>query len=182
MRQVRVRHGSAAELRTRSVLLGLLDSFDLAPWTFTDELVIDDHGWPHSHPVLTLDVAAADDPELLLAAFVHEQLHWFEEQHAQRRDAFVGATVEHYPDVPNARPEGAGDEASTRLHLLVCHLELRVLATVLGPVAARRLVTRLSEHHYRWIYRTVLQDRATLTGMVKRHGLVPAGLASGTAS
>jgi len=181
MRVVRVRHDTAAEQRTRSALLDLLSTFDLAPWTFTDELVIDEQAWPHSHPVLTLDAAGADDPEMLLAAFVHEQLHWFEEQHAQRRDTFVEATVAHYPDVPRARPEGAGDEGSTRLHLLVCHLELRVLETLLGSASAERLMTRLSEHHYRWIYRTVLRDRYVLAGLVERYGLMPAGLASGTA-
>ena len=74
MRVVRVRHDTAAEQRTRSALLDLLSTFDLAPWTFTDELVIDEQAWPHSHPVLTLDAAGADDPEMLLAAFVHERV------------------------------------------------------------------------------------------------------------
>jgi hypothetical protein len=178
MRAIRVERGTDAEHRTRATLLGLLDTFDLTQWTFTDELVIDEQAWPHSHPVLTLD-ARYDDPELLLAAFVHEQLHWFEETRPKQRDAFIGATVAHYPHVPTARPEGAGDEESTRLHLLVCHLEQRALQTLLGPVSAKRLVMRLSEHHYRWIYRTVLLDRSRLAELVVRHGLVPAGL-SGT--
>jgi hypothetical protein len=75
--------------------------------------------------VLTLSTEHADDALQLLAGYVHEQLHWYEEAYAEARDRAIEATRGPYPVVPVERPEGCGDEESTRLHLLVCCLELR---------------------------------------------------------
>lgn len=176
MIEIRLQQSTAAEHRTRTSLIMLLDRCDLAPWAFTRELVIDEQDRPHSHPVLTLDAAYHNDHDLLLATYLHEQLHWFEETHAEQRDAALTDVVAAYPQVPSARPDGAGTEDSTRLHLLVCHLEHRALAALMGSVPAERLVGRLSQDHYRWIYRRVLTDRETLAGIVARHGLLPSPL------
>jgi hypothetical protein len=172
---IRLRSGSEAELQTRAGIEELIASYDLAPWTFTDELEIDEFGYPHSHPILTLDTSTTD-PHLLLAALVHEQLHWFEEQHARRRDVAITATNELWPVVPADRPEGAGSEESTRLHLLVCHWEHRALERLVGVDTAREIIASLATHHYRWIYQTVLSDREALEELVARHGLVPPAL------
>jgi hypothetical protein len=176
VREIRLRLGTIAERRTRDRLRALLETYDLGAWTFTDEMVIDEDGQPHSHPVLTLD-AGDEGSELLLAAFLHEQLHWFEEKRASQRDAAVVATRERWPVVPSTPPHGAGDEESTRLHLLVCHWEHRALESLLGEQAAARVVGRLAEHHYRWVYRTVLTDRSVLAELAARFDLVPPAIA-----
>jgi hypothetical protein len=51
---------------------------------------------------------------MALAEFVHEQLHWFEETHADARDDAIEETKQLYPVVPIARPDGAGSEVSIR--------------------------------------------------------------------
>src|SRR5205823_5677328 len=121
--EIRLRNGTLAEARMRDVLLRLLARYDLAGWLFTKLIEVDENAFPHSHPILTLNTAHERDETSALAELVHEQLHWFEEQHAESRERAILETAVHYTKVPSARPEGAGDEGSTRLHLLVCYLE-----------------------------------------------------------
>jgi hypothetical protein len=165
--------GSPAEVAMRDLLERLARDYDLSAWTFTDTVRIDEAGFPHSHPVLTMSTERREEPLMVLAELVHEQLHWYEESHADRRDRAIAATRLPYPVVPSARPEGAGDETSTRLHLIVCWLELEVLALLVGPAAAHDVGRAMSEHHYRWLYRTVLADGARIGELVAAHDLLP---------
>jgi hypothetical protein len=160
----------------QSRLRALLSDHPLDPWTFTETVRIAEGEMPHSHPVLTMNTAYANDPVMALSEFLHEQLHWFEEAHAGPRDRFIAATQLAYPKVPAARPEGAGGESSTRLHLLVCHLEHQALASLIGRGPARVAMHRLSRHHYNWVYRTILRDETLLADLVRAHGLLPAAL------
>jgi hypothetical protein len=171
--EIVLRNGTPAEARMRSTLSRLFARYDLAAWTFTRRIEIDETAMPHSHPVLTLNADWSDDEGMALAELVHEQLHWFEEKHADRRDRAILETTRHYPFVPTRRPEGAGDETSTRLHLLVCYLEYQALKLLLGDAAARVQIEALSRHHYCWVYRTVLADEPGLARIIQTHGLVP---------
>jgi hypothetical protein len=173
MISVQLRHDSADERRTRDALEWLAERHDLGPWTWTDQMVVDERARPHSHPVLTLNTEHADDADLLLAGYLHEQLHWFEELHAYQRDAALAEVAAAYPAVPSARPNGAGSAASTRLHLLVCHFEHEALRALLGAAPGDTVTNRLARHHYRWVYHQVMQDRLALADLAARHGLVP---------
>ncbi|WP_157210279.1 hypothetical protein [Nocardioides aequoreus] len=177
---VRTAANRPEEQATRDRVLRLQSQLDLAPWTFASEVLVDATAQPHSHPVLTID--AVEDDELLLAAILHEQLHWFEDAHADRTDAAIEATRVRWPDVPTQRPGGAGSEESTRLHLLVCHWEHLGLECLRGPKVAAAVIGRISEHHYGWVYRTVLAERALLTEISVRHGLLPPGAVTTVAS
>jgi hypothetical protein len=167
---------TSAERHMQSRLRALLRDHPLDPWTFTGKVRIAEGDMPHSHPVLTMNTAYADNSVMALSEFLHEQLHWFEEAHAGARDRFIAATHLPYPEVPAARPEGAGCESSTRLHLLVCHIEHQALASLIGRGPARAAMRRLSTHHYNWVYRTILRDEARLAAMVRAYGLLPAVL------
>lgn len=160
------------EQRMKAVLEHLLEWHDLEPWLFTRAVRIDENGMPHSHPVLTLNAECFDETTVL-AEFVHEQLHWFEEEHADARDRAIEETKLRYPAVPVARPEGAGSEDSTRLHLIVCYLEFQALKLLLGKEKARAQIETLSRHHYCWVYRTVLEDETLLADIVRHHNLYP---------
>jgi hypothetical protein len=179
---IQLAHSSAAERRICARLRELLRRKDLAPWTWTTELTVDERSYPHSHPRLTLNTACGEDDELLLATFVHEQLHWFEESRAEARDRAIEATRTPFPEVPTQRPAGAGSENSTRLHLLVCQLEFEALCRLLGPDPARETIERLSRHHYGWVYRTVLTQGGVLRRLLKEHDLWPEVLSKGEAS
>ena len=157
---IRLLGDTPAERLTRDALSSILAKYDCAGLIFTREMEIGQDAHPHSHPVLTLSTAWKSDEHRLLAEFLHEQLHWFEEANAAVRDAAIARTVELYPSVPFDPPEGAGSEDSTRLHLLVCNLEYQALIFLLGATAAGDTLRELATHHYCWVYRTVLNDRS----------------------
>ncbi|KYF53630.1 hypothetical protein BE08_23985 [Sorangium cellulosum] len=171
--KITLRHGTPAEVGVQRLLSELLAKYDLTDWIFTEDVLVDEDAFPHSHPVLTLGTGNGSDELLCLAELVHEQLHWFEEERAEARDRAIEATVLHWPEVPSARPEGAGSESSTRLHLLVCYLEYQAMKLLVGERAARQTMTALAGHHYRWVYRTVLSEEQTIGALVARHGLLP---------
>jgi hypothetical protein len=170
---IRPKSGTPSERRMCDVLENLCRQHDLAPWIFTRRVDVDETAIPHSHPVLTLNTENEHDEAMALAELVHEQLHWFEEEHALERDRAIDETTVYYPEVPSARPEGAGDETSTRLHLLVCYLEYQALKLLLGAEAAHRTLLATGRHHYRWIYRAVLADEPVIARIVHTHNLLP---------
>lgn len=175
--EILLRNDNAGARRMRETLLDVFARYDLGGWMFTRTIAIDEYDMPHSHPVLTLNTESAHDEVMVMAEFIHEQLHWFEEQQPERRERAIEATRRHYPVVPTERPEGAGNEYSTRLHLLVCLLEYQALKVLTGVGIARATIDSLSRHHYCWVYRTVLSDEATLTEIVRAHEFLPAPLA-----
>jgi hypothetical protein len=163
--------GAEREAATRSQLLRLLARYDASPWIFTHEVRIESRVIPHSHPVLTLSTRHLDDDELLLSTFVHEQLHWFLDQHEAQTTSAEQDLRAAYPKVPAGPPEGARDEESTYLHLLVNALEYQADERLLGPERARKVMERWSGDHYTWIYQTVLADRTRIVAILARHGL-----------
>jgi len=174
--EIELKRGSDAEVRTQTVLRRLLRRYDLADWIFTRRVVLDETAKPHSHPVMTLDTEFERNESLLLAAFVHEQLHWFEEEHAESRDRAIEETKLHYAEVPGKPPEGAVDEYSTRLHLLVCYLEYQALKRLLGIPEAKATILAVSRNHYHWIYKTVLADEEIIGKIVRQYDLLPGPL------
>jgi hypothetical protein len=51
---IRTVHNSATEVATEAQLKRLLANYDVEPWTFTHEVLIDQNAIPNSHPVLKL--------------------------------------------------------------------------------------------------------------------------------
>lgn len=136
----------------------MLERFDVTPWYFTQDVVIEEGTIPHSHPVLTLNTA--NHRGFLLGTFVHEQLHWYVSDRDEIADRiYEEVLLARYPEVPVGLPEGAHDEVSTYLHLIVNWLEVDALRRLLGREEADRLVGMFCERGvYRWIYRMVLRD------------------------
>lgn len=164
---------SPREVRTREQLLRLLSRYDLDRWRFTDRIRIQDGVVPHSHPVLTLNTRHLDDDALLLATYLHEQVHWFLAPHKDRVDEAVTQLRDLYPEVPVGHPEGGSDSYSSYLHLVVCYLEYAALIGLLGPADARRVVEGWTSDHYTRIYAAVLRDFDQIGHVVAAHGLAP---------
>jgi hypothetical protein len=169
---IRLAADSAAERSTRADLEGILAAYDLTPWTFTTDVLIDAATRiPHSHPVLTL--TTRDRGDQLLAAYLHEQLHWHASRHFDAVRGLIGGVLAtRYESVPVGFPDGCRDEFSTYLHLFVCWQELDALRHVLGVEAAEELVRQCARvGHYRWVYATVLDDFADLAAVYGPRGL-----------
>lgn len=172
--EITQKNGTELEQRAQAQLENLIHKYELAQWTFTRAVVIDEKTHPpHSHPVLTLNARYLDNDLWQLSTYVHEQLHWF---FSDRQQALRKATDDlrkNYPDVPKGPPEGARDERSTYLHLFVCYLEYDGLQQLVGPETARAQIEQFADHHYKWVYRTVLKDGEKIRAILERHKLMP---------
>lgn len=164
---------SSAEAQTREQLQRLLRTYDLSQWTFTKSIVIDEKAIPHSHPVLTLSTRHLRDDDLLLSTLVHEQLHWFLVQRQNDTDATIKELRMVFPTVPSRPPEGAQDEQSTYLHLLVCYLEYRADQQLLGELKTRQVMDFWATDHYTWVYKTVLERPRDIAAIIAKFKLIP---------
>jgi hypothetical protein len=150
-------NGSEAETIMAKELRDLIRTHDIEPWVLTNKIFIDERQIPHSHPVLTIHTRHIGAEQELLSAFMHEQLHWLEEEpwlgnfRAAMRD-FENL----FPEVPSSADGGARDKHSTYRHLLVCDMELQVMTALIGQTPAREILAKMT--HYEWIYEQVLND------------------------
>jgi len=136
---------------------------------FTEKVLVDYYTRiPHSHPILTLDTDYADD-ESLLSTFVHEQSHWFADAKPDAVNKTVAEFKTFYPEVPVGKGEGARDEFSTYLHLIVCYLEFSAVTELLGEPKAREIMANW--RHYKWIYKTVLNEGDKLKAVIEKNKL-----------
>src|SRR5438874_990387 len=119
--EISLAHGAAAEEATRQQLQNLLKVYDLSGWVWTRKVVIDKDAIPHSHPVLTLHTRHLKDDLLLLSTFVHEEYHWYETEHARDTSAAIAELKTAYPRLPVGGRDGAADEESSYLHIIVCY-------------------------------------------------------------
>ena len=170
--QIEVMKGTRDELQTKEQLQRLLKTYDLSPWIFTKSVLIDESVIPHSHPILTLHTRHLKDDDLLLSTFIHEQAHWNLTQRPRSRQALDELRTL-FPKVPVVGREGAQNEESTYLHLLVCYLEYRGVESVLGELKARQAMEFWAADHYTWIYRTVLERRREIGDIAFKHKLIP---------
>jgi hypothetical protein len=166
-------HGSREEAQTKAQLQRLLGAYELSKWVFTKSIVIDERAIPHSHPTLTLSARHVKDDELLLSTFVHEQLHWFVSQRDKETEAAIQELRAMFPKIPVGYPEGAENERSNYVHLLVIYLEYRADRELLGELKARQVMEFWAADHYTWIYKTVLERPRDIGNIAFKHKLVP---------
>lgn len=163
--------GSSLERRAFDQLERVLTLHELTKWIFTHQVQIATHAVPHSHPILTLNTRYTDRDDLALATLLHEQLHWFLDEHWQAAGQAIKELEQLYPEVPVGFPEGAVNTYSTRLHLLINFLEYDAVKQILGESAADKLMQCRCVDHYTWVYKTVLKDTDRIQRVIGRHAL-----------
>jgi len=171
--RIRLRHDSAAERETRTQLERLLRKYDLSPWHFTRDVVIDDQAIPFSHPVLTLHTRHLRDDLLLLSTYIHEQGHWHLAARRSATNAAVAELERSIPELPVGFPDGAQSRRSSYEHLLVIALEQRGLRSLVGELRARQAMEFWATDHYRALYRYVLDHGAEISRVMDTHALWP---------
>ena len=173
--EITLKHNDQRELQTKQQLQRLLSAYDVSHWVFTRKSVIDS-GFdviPHSHPVLTLSTRHLKDDELLLATFVHEQLHWYLGERPKETEEAYKELRSMFTKVPVGFPEGGSDEESTYKHILVCYLEYQAIRELLGELKARQVLEFWATDHYTWIYKTILERPREIGSLLRKHKLVP---------
>jgi hypothetical protein len=161
-------HGTADEQGTAKQLLRLRVQYDLTRWTFAHQTRIESSATPHSHPILTLNTQYLHDDGLLLATYLHEQLHWFVMAHAEGLESAVAAFRARYPDASVGHPDGANDNDSTYAHYVVCYLEWRALEDIVGQSEAARIFAFWRQDRYHAVYAAVMDDQEAIGEIVTR--------------
>jgi len=161
--------------RVRDMLNALRRRHDLTRYEYTRLVRIVPGGDTFSHPMLTLGNRFAENEDLLLSTYLHEQMHWYlwylgtPEQDPVA--PFLDELVRRYPEAPTELPDGARSYESTYLHLVINWLEVAATSEFIGRVRACAVAE--TQRTYRWIYRTVLRDWDALAELYERHGLIP---------
>jgi hypothetical protein len=155
---ITLKDGTPAEVAAKAQLERIVATFPVARWLSTRQIVIEQDVIPHSHPVLTLNAHQLDNDTVQVGNLLHEEFHWIEEARPGAREQAIAAFRGLYPRVPAGGSEGARDEYSTYLHLIVCDMEFQALTILVGEPAARRILA--AKPYYTWIYARVLNDPA----------------------
>ncbi|HVQ57022.1 MAG TPA: hypothetical protein VMS29_09720 [Pyrinomonadaceae bacterium] len=171
--EISLKNNTPAETKTKAQLERLIAAHDLTKWTFTRKVEIDEKAIPHSHPVLTMSARHIKDDELLLSTYVHEQIHSHLVNLSKETDEAIKELRVLFPKVPAGAPEGARDENSTYLHLLVCYLEYRADRELMGELKAKQVIEFWSTDHYNWVYRIVLERTRDIGNIAFKYKLVP---------
>lgn len=159
------------EQKAKEQLERLLGKYEISKYLFTNSIIIEYYAVPHSHPVLTLSTRFLDNDNVCLLTLIHEQLHWYTNKNQGNVDKVIKELKKLYHDVPVGFPEGARNEESTYLHLLVCALEYKAAKDLLGEDEAKFLMEFWKTDVYRWIYRTVEKDYEKLVELFNKYSL-----------
>jgi len=162
---------SELEQQAKEQLERVLERHDVRKWIFTNKVRIEHRVIPHSHPVLTLSTGNIGRDDHMLSEFIHEQIHWHEDARPVQREAAIKELRAAFPDLPGRPPEGARDSYSSYLHVIVCYLEFQAVKELLGDSRARAVFEYWAGHHYKAIYRLVLDREKEVAAIVKRNGL-----------
>src|SRR5262249_16478889 len=127
-----------------------------------------------SDPVLTLSAGYLRDDELLLATYVHEQLHWYFVARGKDTRAAVQELQRVFPDAQTQPPGGSSGPYSTYQHMLVCPFEYKAAQELLGELKARQVMEFWANHHYTWVYRMVLDRGRDIENVAAKFNLKPA--------
>ena len=163
---------TARERETADQLRRLVDQYDVSRWIRTRDILIEEKAIPHSHPVLTLNTRHLQQDDLLLATFLHEQLHWIVLEYQDALSHALQDIRELAPVLPTGFPEGADAEAASYLHVIINYLEWDALSELVGEARAHQVMLFWANDHYKAIYDLVLRERAAIQVIVERHNLV----------
>jgi hypothetical protein len=149
---------------TKQNLFHLAKVYDLKPFLFTKQIHVQSYVVPHSHPILTMNTRNAENPNRLLASWLHEEFHWWTEQNKAQTERAIVDLKKIFPDKAH----------STYLHLVICYLEYRSLAHYLGTKDAREEIQEVvnDDKLYPWIYAQVMNN-PEVDKIVKKHKLLP---------
>lgn len=165
--EITTRNDSDREKSTAAALTRVVGKYDLSKWIFTNKVIIEQRVIPHSHPVLTLNTQDPDDTTLM-SSFIHEQLHWYIDKYPGKVKKAVDEFRKRYKDVPYANRAGAQDEYSTYVHLALCYLEYRSMASLVGEDEAKQQMW--NKPYYTWVYNKIIEDRDAIGKIVADAG------------
>jgi len=166
---IKTKHGNQLEARKKQQIEHLAAQYDLGKFTITRDIMIEQGAVNHSMPVLTLNLRFMENDDLALSAYVHEQGHWLLSQHRMDLTSLFNDLSKRFPNLDVNPPRGSGGLRDTYFHLVVCMLEWQAMEQLVGADRARDVIEWKEHDHYTDIYRTILQQREAVEGIVNKY-------------
>jgi hypothetical protein len=169
---ITLKHDSEGEQKRKAQIERLAEQYDLAKYTVTRDIVVDQQAMNHSSPVLTQNLRFLDNDDRALSAYVHEQAHWLlmERHHGQARQ-MLPELIQMYPNIDVTPPHGDGNQGTSYIHLVVLMLEWQALEDLIGLDRARAVMEFKRQDHYKDLYTTVMNHRQQMEEFLKRYGV-----------
>ena len=169
---ITLKHDSAGEQKRKEQIERLAEKYDLAKYTITRDIVIDQQAMNHSSPVLTQNLHFLDNDDRALSAYVHEQAHWLlMERHRGQVREMLPELIRLYPNIDITPPHGDGNQGTSYMHLVVLMLEWHALEDLIGADRARAVMEFKRQDHYKDLYATVMDHRKEMEGFLNRYGV-----------
>ncbi|WP_143323438.1 hypothetical protein [Cognaticolwellia aestuarii] len=167
-------HNTESEKMTIELIKSLNKAHDLTKWQFSNVIHINKKAIPHSHPVLTLHTRHNKPKEidLLLSTYLHENIHGYLDAHQTKLADIIAVLKKRFPNVAVGYPEGASDEYSTYLHIVVCFLELDAIRQLLSEARYNKVINFWQKDHYTWIYKLIDEHDNEIAMLIKQHKLL----------
>jgi hypothetical protein len=167
-------HNSGSEKNTIELIKSLNKAHNLTKWQFSEAIHINEKAIPHSHPILTLHTRhnKQQDVDLLLSTYLHENIHRYLDNHQTALASIILALKKRFPNVAVGYPEGARDEYSSYLHMVVCFLELDAIRQLLSEARYNKIVRFWQQDHYTWVYNLVVEHDKEIATLIKKHNLL----------
>jgi len=169
---ITLQHNSAGEQKRKEQIERLADKYDLAKYTITRDILIDQQAINHSSPVLTQNLRFLDNDDRALSAYVHEQAHWLlMQRHRGQAREMLPELIRMYPNIEISPPYGDGNQGTSYIHLVVLMLEWQALEDLIGVERARGVMEFKRQDHYKALYATVMDNRRQMESFLKRYGV-----------
>jgi hypothetical protein len=169
---ITLQHNSAGEQKRKEQIERLAGQYDLARYTITRDIVIDQQAINHSSPVLTQNLRFLDNDDRALSAYVHEQAHWLlMERHRGQVREMLPELIRMYPNIDITPPYGDGNQGTSYIHLVVLVLEWQALEDLIGADRARAVMQFKRQDHYKDLYATVMDRRQQMESFLKRYAV-----------
>ena len=124
---ITTKNNTEKEIKVANVVREIASKYNFP--VSTNKVVIENGVIPHSHPVLTMNTRV-DDPLELLSTLIHEQLHWFAQEHPKYDEA-IEYLKEHYEDNGECNKSGTYPNSFWE-HIIVCWNTRNVLQDILA--------------------------------------------------
>lgn len=154
---------------SRQNLHHLEQIYNLKTFSYQRNIVFDsqqkDHSYLPAENAIVLNTANADHPQLLLAAWLHEEFHWWARLNEKELIPALNALKKFYP---------RSSEAS-RKHLLITYLEFEALNFYLEERDTKLLINQKVKKNpkFKWVYLEVLKHHRRLKKILSNHSLLP---------
>ena len=147
-------------------LVHLTKIYDLSPLFYATKVQIKSGVRATHFPVIVLNTRYAEEPPKILAAFLHEQFHWYLIRNPKDAKRAVARLKKMYPKLKD------------HSHIIVCYLEYLALVQFQGKAMATKVVRDFinKDKIFAWYYSEVLRNGYIFKKILKQYNLIPATL------